>query len=160
MQMNEFERNIVHCLNVFFENNTVSGFSYRLKQAKFNSQYVDVLVDSLDPRYYLAIECKSIKGKKLYFTQHFHEDKNQVHQIDSISNFLRKTGRRGFLAVEFRGGLGKANEAYLLSWSEVEGYYRDTTGISRDDFKKGIQLVRSSGKYILERMYPKEFVQL
>ncbi|MEA2034718.1 MAG: hypothetical protein U9N40_04400 [Euryarchaeota archaeon] len=45
--MNEFERNIVHCLNVFFDNNTVSGFSYRLKQAKFNSQYVDVLVDSL-----------------------------------------------------------------------------------------------------------------
>jgi len=47
-----------------------------------------------------------------------------------------------------------------LGWPEVEAYYRDTTGISRDDFRKGIQLVRSSGKYILERMYPKEFVQL
>jgi len=63
-------------------------------------------------------------------------------------------------AAESRGGLGRLNEAYLLSWSEAEAYYRDTTGISRDDFKKGIQLVRSSGRYIPESMYPKEFVQL
>jgi len=57
-------------------------------------------------------------------------------------------------------GFGKLNEADLLSWSEAEAYYRDTTAISRDDFKKGIQLVRSSDRYIPENMYPKEFVHL
>ncbi|MDD4567592.1 MAG: hypothetical protein PHU37_06790 [Methanoculleus chikugoensis] len=63
-------------------------------------------MDSLDPRYYPAIECKSISGKKIYFSQHFHFDKNNVHQIDAITDFIRKTGRRGFLAVEFRFGAG------------------------------------------------------
>ena len=104
--MSDFEREIVHCLNRFFKTHHIQGFAYRLKQHKFTSQYVDVLVDSLNPSYYLSIECKSIIDKKLYFSQHFHADKNNVHQVDAISDFLSKTGRTGY----WRLNSGRARE--------------------------------------------------
>jgi Holliday junction resolvase len=158
--MGSFERDIVHCLNNFFTARFQRGFAYRLKQSKFNTQYVDVLVDSLDPRYYLAIECKSIKGKKIYFSQHFHADKNNVHQVDSISDFLEKTGRRGFIAVEFRAGPGRPKEAYLLSWDAVRRAYRESPGISIDEFRNGVTLSRECDRYVLPDLYPKEFDKL
>jgi len=147
--MSDFEREMVHCLNSFFDDAGVAGFAYRLKQARFNTQYVDVIVDSLDPRYYLAIECKSLKGNKIYFTQHFHKDKNGMHQVESISDFLLRTGRRGYLAVEFRGGSGKPNEAYMLSWDTIRTAYAGCPGISRDEFREGIPLARSKSGYTL-----------
>lgn len=91
---------------------------------------MDVLVDSLNPTYYLAIECKSILDKKLYFSQHFHTDKKSIHQVDAITDFLKKTGRAGFLAIEFRFGAGKANEAYLIPWAAVIDHFRLNRGIS------------------------------
>lgn len=153
--MSDFERDIVHCFNTFLSDGTARGFAYRLKQSKFNTQYVDVLVDSLDPRYYLAVECKSIRGKKIYFSQHFHEDKNNVHQVDAISEFLEKTGRRGYLAVEFRSGPGKAKEAFLLPWAEVRKRYGDAPGISIEEFRCGIPLLRNAECYFLEDL-PKD----
>jgi Holliday junction resolvase len=153
--MSDFERDIVHCFNTFLGERTTRGFAYRLKQSKFNTQYVDVLVDSLDPRLYLAIECKSIRGKKIYFSQHFHEDKNKVHQVDAISEFLEKTGRRGYLAVEFRAGPGKPKEAYLLPWAEVRRLYGTAPGISIAEFRCAISLIRNGDCYILEDL-PKE----
>ena len=153
--MSDFERDIVHCMNNFLGNAGIAGFAYRLKQAKFNAQYVDVLVDSLDPRYYLAIECKSIRGKKLYFTQHFHQDKNNTHQVESIAEFVRKTGRRGFLAVEFRAGSGRAKEAYLMPWDEVIARFRSDAGISLEAFRASVPLERNGDTYILPALYPK-----
>jgi Holliday junction resolvase len=147
--MAHFEREITYCINRFFASRQIHGFAYRLKQSKFNAQYVDVLVDSLDPRYYLAIECKSISGKKVYFSQHFHSDKNNVHQIDSITDFLEKTGRRGFLAVEFRFGAGKAKEAYLMPWGKVLEFYRSGPGIALDNFRQSLPLSRSGEAYNL-----------
>ena len=97
--MSDFEREIVHCLNRFFKTHHFQGFAYRLKQHKFTSQYVDLLVDSLNPTYYLAIECKSIIDKKLYFSQHFHSDKKNVHQVDAISDFLQKPAGSGTLPL-------------------------------------------------------------
>ena len=158
--MSDFERDIVHCLNNFFESRNKKGYAYRLKQSKFNTQYVDVLVDSLDPLYYLAIECKSIKGKKIYFSQHFHEDRDHIHQIDAIWDFIKKTGRRGYLAVEFRGGRGSANRAFLLSWPEIMRIRTESAGISVDDFKEGVELERCSGGYKLSCLYPKELDSL
>ena len=150
--MSDFEREIVHCLNRFFKTHHVQGFAYRLKQHKFTSQYVDVLVDSLNPSYYLSIECKSIIDKKLYFSQHFHADKNNVHQVDAISDFLAKTGRIGFLAVEFRQGPGKASEAFLIPWPTVVGHFRENKGITMDDARAGIALARSKEGYVLEHL--------
>ena len=150
--MSDFEREIVHCLNRFFVAHHVQGFAYRLKQHKFTSQYVDVLVDSLNPSYYLSIECKSIIDKKLYFSQPFHVDKNKVHQVDAISDFLAKTGRIGFLAVEFRQGPGKPGEAFLIPWATVVAHYKENKGITVDDARAGIALSRSKGGYVLEKM--------
>ncbi|HQD25983.1 MULTISPECIES: Holliday junction resolvase [Methanoculleus] len=147
--MANFELEVASCINRFFAQRKMQGFAYRLKQSKFNTQYVDVLVDSLDPRYYLAIECKSISGKKLYFSKHFHLDKNNVHQVDSITDFIRKTGRRGFLAVEFRFGAGIPKEAYLMPWEQVLERYRTAPGISIEDFRLCCALTRSNGEYEL-----------
>jgi Holliday junction resolvase len=154
--MGSFERDVVHCLNNFFSVRSLRGFAYRLKQSKFNTQYVDVLVDSLDPRYYLAIECKSIRGKKLYFSQHFHLDRKDVHQVESISEFLERTGRRGFIAVEFRSGPGRAKEAYLLPWDAVRHAYGESAGLSVEEFRSGIALLRECDSYVLPALYPKE----
>jgi len=150
--MSDFEREIVHCLNRFFKTRHIQGFAYRLKQHKFTSQYVDVLVDSLNPSYYLSIECKSIIDKKLYFSQHFHSDKKNVHQVDAISDFLAKTGRIGFLAVEFRQGPGKASEAFLIPWAMVVEHFRENKGITIDDAREGIALTRSKEGYVLEKL--------
>ncbi|HJJ42097.1 MAG TPA: Holliday junction resolvase, partial [Methanocorpusculum sp.] len=89
MVKNSFELEVVHSFNSFFTENRKLGFAYRLKQSTFNTQYVDILVDSPDKNYYLAVECKSLAGDKLYFTSNFHKDKNGVHQIDSISGFVK-----------------------------------------------------------------------
>jgi Holliday junction resolvase len=150
--MSDFEREIVHCLNRFFKTHHIQGFAYRLKQYKFTSQYVDVLVDSLNPSYYLSIECKSIIDKKLYFSQHFHSDKKNVHQVDAISDFLAKTGRIGYLAVEFRQGPGKASEAFLIPWATVVSHFRENKGITIDDAREGIALARCKDGYVLEKM--------
>ena len=150
--MSDFEREIVHCLNRFFRTHHFQGFAYRLKQHKFSSQYIDVLVDSLNPSYYLAIECKSILDKKIYFSQHFHSDKKGVHQVDAISDFLKKTGRTGFLAIEFRFGAGKASEAYLIPWATVITHFTDNRGISLEDARQGIPLPKSRDGYHLERL--------
>ena len=159
--MADFERDMVHCLNRYFEDNGLKGYAYRLKQSKYNTQYVDVLVDSLDPRYYLAVECKSLKGKKIYFKQHFHEDKDKVHQIDAIWDFIGKTGRRGFLAVEFRGGSGKANRAFMIPWQTVLRIRETDPGISLEDIaREGVELKRSKGGYVLEGLYQKELDRL
>jgi Holliday junction resolvase len=153
--MSDFEREIVHCLNRFFKMHHIQGFAYRLKQHKFTSQYVDVLVDSLNPSYYLSIECKSIIDRKLYFSQHFHSDRNKVHQVDAISDFLAKTGRIGFLAVEFRQGPGKASEAFLIPWPLVVGHFRDNKGITIDDARSCIALTKSKDGYLLESLNAK-----
>jgi len=150
--MSDFEREIVHCLNRFFKANHIQGFAYRLKQHKFTSQYVDVLVDSLNPSYYLSIECKSIINKKLYFSQHFHSDKKNVHQVDAISDFLAKTGRIGFLAVEFRQGPGKPSEAFLVPWAIVVAHFKENKGITIEDARAGIALAKCKDGYVLEKM--------
>jgi len=153
--MSDFEREIVRCLNRFFTAHHIQGFAYRLKQHKFTNQYVDVLVDSLNPSYYLSIECKSIIDRKLYFSQHFHADKDNVHQVDTISEFLSKTGRVGFLAVEFRQGPGKASEAFLIPWPVVVGHFRTNNGITIDDARSCIALARSKDGYLLESLNAK-----
>ena len=122
--MTEFERVLVRSFNTFIEENCIRAISYRLKQHRFTPQFLDVLVDSLNPDYYLGIECKSISVDKganaLYFSQHFTVDKKGVHQIERISDYLDKSGRRGYLAVELRFGTGKGREAYMVPWEELK----------------------------------------
>lgn len=110
----DFERTLVKSCNTYFEETGTLALAYRLKQSRFAPQFIDVLVDSGNPDLYLGIEYKSISVEKgataLYFKQHFTTDKKGQHQIERISEFLEKTGRRGFLAVELRMGGGHSKE--------------------------------------------------
>lgn len=125
--MTEFEHMLVNSFNAYIEENRIRAISYRLKQHRFTPQFLDVLVDSLNPDLYLGIECKSISVEKganaLYFSQHFTVDKNGTHQIERISSYLNKSGRRGFLAVELRLGPGHGREAYMIPWNDLEKKY-------------------------------------
>jgi hypothetical protein len=125
--MTEFEHMLVNSFNAYIEENGIRAISYRLKQHRFTPQFLDVLVDSLNPDLYLGIECKSISVDKganaLYFSQHFTVDKNGIHQIERISKYLNRSGRRGFLAVELRLGPGHGREAYMIPWNELEKKY-------------------------------------
>jgi hypothetical protein len=142
--MTEFEHMLVNSFNAYIEENEIRAISYRLKQHRFTPQFLDVLVDSLNPDLYLGIECKSISVDKganaLYFSQHFTVDKNGIHQIERISNYLNKSGRRGFLAVELRLGPGHGREAYMVPWNELEKKYFDK------DLKLTLQEIRSFPK--------------
>jgi hypothetical protein len=148
--MTDFEREIVRCLNHFFKARHIQGFAYRPGKQNFTCQYVGVLADSSSPAYNLSIECKSIVDRKLYFSQHFRTDKNRVHHVDAISDFLAGTGRIGLLAVEFRQGPGKASEAYLIPWENVVGHFRNTNGITIEDARSCISLAYSNNGYVLE----------
>lgn len=100
--MAEFEWELVRAFNTFFEEERIEAIAYRLRQARFSAQHMDVLVDSRYPEYYLAIECKSLATEgPIYFKQHFSPD-----QIERESRFIELSGRTGVLAVEFRGRRG------------------------------------------------------
>jgi hypothetical protein len=114
-----------------------------------------VLADSPDPSYCLSIECKSIIDRKLYFSQHFHAGRNNVHPVEAITDFLAETGRRGFLAVEFRQGPGEANEAFLIPWPVVVDHFRANRGITIGDARACTVLAMSKDGYLLESLSAK-----
>ena len=153
--MQNFEIDLVNSFNSFFEQQNINAIAYRRKQAKFADQFCDILVDSKNPKFYLAIENKSINlnsSKKLYFSQHLHA--NDRNQIEKISEFLKKSGRKGFLALEIREGKGRPKKAYLIEWNYILSQIKKgEAGISLDEIEKikGIKkLKRKSKKYIIE----------
>ncbi|OPX81285.1 MAG: hypothetical protein A4E50_01122 [Methanosaeta sp. PtaB.Bin087] len=152
-KMPDFEWELVAAINRFFEAAGIRGVAYRLKQSRYTPQVVDLLVDSPHPPYYLAIECKSIdarKAKTLYFTQHF-SAAGGVHQIERIDQFIDRTGRRGFLAVELRRGPGRPKTAHLLPWNAaIEAFRSDSPGIPVERIEAVPPLGRRDGSYLIE----------
>ena len=152
-EMPDFEWELVAAINRFFEASGMRGLAYRLKQSRYTPQVVDLLVDSPDPAYYLAIECKSIdarKAKTLYFTQHF-SAAGGVHQMERIDQFIDRTGRRGFLAVELRRGAGRAKTAHLLTWyAAMEAFRSESPGIPVERIEAIAPLGRRDGGYLIE----------
>ena len=153
--MTRFEGEVVRLLNRFFEDNKIQAIAYRVKQSHFTSQVVDVLVDSPHREYYLAIECKSLTlstgVKRLYFTQHFTTDKEGIHQIEKISQFIKKSGRTGLVVVELKGGRGHSNSMHVMCWEMVEQKYRsEEVGINIQDIKDMPDLRKSleDGKWM------------
>lgn len=148
--MTDFERELVNAFNKFFENETINGIAHRKKQHRFSSQLCDVLVDSKHEMFYLAIENKSVKTSstnKLYFSQHFSVS-DGGHQIERISDFLDRSGRKGFLAVELKRGRGRARKAYMVPWKVVrEKYENDETGLHLDDIQEFPEILRDSEHY-------------
>lgn len=151
--MTEFERKTVHAYNDFFEQNNLTGYAYRRKQSRYQSQVADVLVDSPDIGY-LAIECKSKKaeyGKRINFKSAFPSNDNG-HQIPRTSEFAHKTGRTPILAVEYRHGRGKPREAQQYQWDKLEKlYYQDgAKSFTPEDLKEcRYKLKREGSKYQL-----------
>ncbi|WP_292371760.1 MULTISPECIES: hypothetical protein [unclassified Methanosarcina] len=157
--MTEFERMLVNSFNAYIEENGIRAISYRLKQHRFTPQFLDVLVDSLNPDLYLGIECKSISVEKganaLYFSQHFTVDKNGIHQIERISDYLNKSGRRGFLAVELRLGPGHGREAYMVPWNELQKkYYSQDLKLTLQEIRSFPEIKREGKDY---RVDPREW---
>ena len=153
--MTEFERVLVHSFNTYFEKKGIRAISYRLKQHRFTSQFLDVLVDSLDPDLYIGIECKSISVDKganaLYFTQHFTVDSKGVHQIERISDYLEKSGRTGYLAVELRLGAGHEREAYIIPWKKLEEiYHAKNLKLTVEEIRNFPEIKRNGKGYDLE----------
>ncbi len=148
--MTDFERALVNSFNSFFEDEEIDGIAHRKKQHRFSSQLCDVLVDSPHEMFYLAIENKSVKTSstnKLYFTQHFSES-DGGHQVERISDFVDRSGRRGFLAVELKRGRGRSRKAYMVPWKAVRSSYRDDdTGLHIDEIQEFPEIMRDSEDY-------------
>lgn len=147
--MTEFERALVNSFNQFFQEEGIEGIAHRKKQHRFSSQLCDVLVDSPHEMFYLAIENKSVKASstnKLYFSQHFSD--NGEHQVKRISDFVDRSGRRGFLAVEVKRGRGRPREAYMVPWNAIrEAFNSGEAGIPLDHLGEYPEIERDSGEY-------------
>ena len=155
--MSNFESELVRSFNDFFRESSFDAIAYRMKQHQFSQQMLDVLVDSSDRRMYLGIECKSISAAKgataLYFSQHFSVNKRGEHQATKMQEFIQKSGRIGYLAVELRMGSGKSKAAYFLSWPDVwRRYSEGQVGYSIEEIKGSKLIPRSDGRYAVESL--------
>lgn len=159
--MTDFERALVNSFNNFFEKEDINGIAHRKKQHRFSSQLCDVLVDSKHDTFYLAIENKSIKTSstnKLYFSQHFSESKGG-HQVERITDFLNRSGRTGYLAVELRRGRGRARKAYMVPWELLlEKYESGEAGMSIEEIQDCHEIFRDSESYDLAQNMMEMFV--
>jgi len=139
-----WESHTAKVFNTYFERNQTDALAYRYpKASNYSVQPCDLLVDSLDRRYYLAVECKSFKytkQKQIYFSSTFSKTKAGESQIEHLFEFCNKTGRSGWLAVLLRG---KPQEAYLVPFGIVYDLYSDLRpGIPIDVVKQGVPLRR------------------
>lgn len=138
-----FETKLVRIINDHLTTTKQPGLAYRLKNSRFFTQYLDVIVDSSSKAHYLGIECKSLqKGTdKLYFSSYFTTDKKGVHQITRIREYLEKTCRFGILAVEVRAGRGGGipNDIYLIPFFHIQRAFGDG--------QKGIHISEITSRY-------------
>jgi len=149
-----FESRIVRLINDdFFSATGQPGLAFRLKQSRWNTQLIDVLVDSGSRAHYLAIECKSIdpkKTRKFYFSAW---DRKGRHQVETISEFVDKSQRFGIMAAEIRQGRGPIpNQIFLIPWQHVDDAYQGgKVGIDPNDLPdKYPQLKKIKGTLNLE----------
>ena len=153
--MTDFERALVNAFNRFFEEEEIEGIAHRKKQHRFSSQLCDVLVDSPHEMFYLAIENKSVKTKstnKLYFSQHFSMS-DEGHQVKRISDFVDRSGRKGFLAVELKRGVGRPRKAFMVPWTDVrERYQGGEAGFHLDEIKNYPEVLRESQDYSIAEL--------
>ena len=154
-KMGDFEWALTTALNSFFEREGIQAIAYRLKQSRFASQLVDILVDSRIPEYYLAIECKSLNAKKaktLYFKQHFSWAAGD-HQLARETKFITQSGRQGILAVELRHGAGIARTAHLVPWGTVfHSFQAGNVGITLAEIQTNPPLERKGGAYSISHL--------
>lgn len=148
-----FERALVSALNIMYIDYDIDALAYRRWAPPRVEQEMDIVSDSLEGKYYFAIECKSVDGRKtdsLYWSQHFSATP-AGHQIDRECSWLRMTGRTGYLAVEIRSGSGSAREAYLYPYQQLARIKKSTAlGISLDRIRSGVRLGRVGTQYTID----------
>jgi len=155
--MTDFERALVKAFNRYFDENGIHSIAYRRKQHRFSSQVCDIMVDSKHEEYYLAIENKSISlksRKKLYFSQHFSTEPR--HQVERISQFLKKSGRSGYLALEIKRGRGKPRKAYMLPWNFIKQKYENDCGIAVEKAREFPEIKRNGTDYDVAQLFQRQ----
>lgn len=138
------ERKVVNECNAYLENN---GFAFRLKQSRFTNQIIDCLIDSKKYGYF-AIECKSAmykNGRTIYFSQYFTTNKYGKHQIETISDYIHKSGRKGYIFIEKRKGRGYKNITYAVPWNYLEKLFnKGDKGITWKQIRKHGKIFKPS----------------
>lgn len=156
MTSQAFERDIVNAFNRYFSTSCIDALAYRRIQTRYQPQQFDVLVDSYDRTYYLAIECKSIdvhSTGSLYFSQHFHNSA-KGHQVELENRWLNNTGRLGFLVVEARRGSGHRTSCYFIPWRFVyRQFAAGKPGINSSDIVSYPCLYKSDGIYLIDNTF-------
>lgn len=166
--INTHEADLVRSLNTLFADRYITAIAYRVKQARYTGQTCDICVDSLDRRYYLAIECKSVIGPntpKLNFKHHFHEKTKADSQVRRITDFINASGRTGYLALELRKvpkqTHPKQTESvlYMIPWPIIREHWErgavsmDINEISMYSFKYRKTRQRPVGSTKPKRLY-------
>lgn len=108
---------------------------------RWQKQHIDIEVDSAKRKWFLGIECKSVSIKRgepilFYFSTHFKND-----QFERITSFIKKSGRRGFLALEVEHYFlnhGSRSEStkrpiYIVAWKHLEKAYEGGKTLKIDE---------------------------
>ena len=154
MPRNNLELKIINLYNRYLEYANISGLAYRHRQSRFVSQFCDIFVDSLNPHFYLAIECKSVDArsvKTLYFKSHFHGT-GKDSQIERLYEFCQITGRQGKIAIEQRFGVGHRTIIHILPLSYVyQKYIEGYAGFKLVELPARYRVIRPSERKAEER---------
>lgn len=140
------EAELVKSFNIALKKN---GVAFRLKQSRFASQIIDILVDSKFG--YFAIEHKSISKKTdIYFSSNFAIHKDGTKQIETINKYINRSNRLGFLFIELRKGRGIPLELYAIPWNTVWEIYSSGEKGIKDIPKVGQKIKRKNGEWLLK----------
>jgi len=113
--MTQLESIVVEKINKWLKENKIKAIAYRrFGPNRFVNQFCDILIDSSNKKYYLAIEVKKLTYPKLYFTD---LPKNQVK---NMTDFLSKSGRTGFLIMGLYDKKGKEITFDVVNHNFVE----------------------------------------
>lgn len=154
------ENEITKALNLFYYSNHIKAYAYRFPQSERKmqkgtpNQPCDILSDSLDRRFYLAIEAKSMdisdRNQNLNFKSRF-TCTNNIHQLEHESFFCELTGRTGWLVIELRRGAGKPRKCHVIDLNSA--CYKHKAGeksLKLAEILDSPEINRVGGKYVVE----------
>ena len=158
----DFERSMVHAFNDYAGLYNQKLVAYRHVQMRFQPQLWDVLVDSRFNEFYLALECKSINPDtvdKLYFKKAFNW-KNGECQIVRETDWLKRSGRNGFLVVELRRAKQYGTSAFFVPWRVVEHAFNSgRPAIEQEQITFAPSLKKRGGKYTMDDDFVSDIVK-
>lgn len=145
------EGELVSSFNIFYLNNKIMAFAFRLNQGiYFNEQLSDFLSDSLDKDYYFAVEAKSINSLK-YKTFNF-KSRFSEGQLEREKKYCDLVGRQHFTSIELREGRGKKRSCHFIKSEDLLNKIKNgKKSIKTEDIKSYPELPREKGKYLITK---------